>query len=146
MRNPDEISASPTQTFMNARMDQFVMDHKILSLRQRREDRKIGYVTTAKIQRRFGAEIGRGLAFERFMLGMITAQQARSARSHRHATHHRVGSGAPQFFGFRQAEIVVRREIYSGALAKRAQPTPPCELTQIRLKPFMHRLSFCTVE
>src|SRR6266481_4994378 len=105
---------------MDARMNQPVVDHEIPALRKSREDGEIRDITAAKIERRVGAEIGCRFAFECFMLGVIAAQQTLSARSHRHATRHRVSSRTPQFLGFGQAEIVVRREIYSAAPAKRA--------------------------
>src|SRR6266851_3882849 len=103
---------------MDARMNQRVVDHEIPALRKSREDGEIRDITAAKIERRVGAEIGCSFAFECFMLGVIATQQTRSARSDRHATRHCLGSRPPQFLGFGQAEIIVRREIYSGALAK----------------------------
>lgn len=125
MRRPDEISASGPKPFVDAGMHQFVMNDQIATLWQRREDREIGNVAAAKIERCFGAEIGRRFALKRFMLGMITAQKARSTRSNRHASCQRVTGGPFQFLGFSQTQIVVRTKIYTRPLTKLPQPPKP---------------------
>jgi len=80
VRNADHLRTATAHPFMNAGMDQFVVQDDVAVLRQRREDREIGGVAGAEIERGLGAEIGRGLRLQRFVLGMIAAQQPRPAR------------------------------------------------------------------
>ena len=55
MRTPTD-SRDRTNALMDAGMDQLVMHDEIAALRQRREDREIGDIAAAEIERRFGAE------------------------------------------------------------------------------------------
>ena len=53
---------------MNAGVNQFVVNDKIATLRQCRENRKIRHITTAEIERRFSTEVSCGLTLQRLVL------------------------------------------------------------------------------
>jgi hypothetical protein len=72
---------------------------------------------------------------------MIAAQQTRPAGADGNAARHRIGGGLPQFGGFGETKIVVRREIYSGTAAKRTQPAAIRQFTQVSFESIMHRPS-----
>ena len=61
MRDADNLGTAAANPFMDAGMDQFVMDDEIVGLWQRREDGEIGDIAATEIQRGFGAEVGRCL-------------------------------------------------------------------------------------
>jgi hypothetical protein len=50
------------------------MEHDVARLWQRREDREIGGIAGAEIERGFGAEMASCLGLERLVLGVITAE------------------------------------------------------------------------
>jgi hypothetical protein len=83
------IGAATAQTLMNAGVNQFVMDYKIATLRQRRENRKVRDIAATEIERSLRAEVGSGFCLKRLVLGMIAAQQPRSAGASRNAARYR---------------------------------------------------------
>ena len=62
-------------------MDQRIMDDDILAPWQRRQQRRVGGEAGGKIERGFGTIKRSGFRFQRLMLRMIAAQQARTARA-----------------------------------------------------------------
>src|SRR3546814_14608793 len=62
----------------------------VAPLRQAREERDIGGKTIGEIQRSLAAEEARRLFLQRFMLGRIAAQQARTTGAHGHPAPDRV--------------------------------------------------------
>src|SRR5262249_54830607 len=114
----------------------------VTRLWQRGEDREIGSIASAEIQRTFGAEIGRSLGLERLMLGMVAAQQARAAGSDRNAAGNGIGRRLPQFLGLGETEIVVRGEIDAGARTQASQPVLALKLTKLHFDLFVsHRFA-----
>jgi hypothetical protein len=73
VRNSDEISTSLPQSLADARVDQFIVDNKIPTLRQSGEDREIGYITTPQNKARCQRRNRLSYALKRLVLRMIAA-------------------------------------------------------------------------
>src|SRR3546814_14065901 len=71
--------AAELHAVVRARMDEFVMDDEVAALRQRREQRGVGGEAGREEERGLAAIMARGVGFERLMLGVVAAQQARAA-------------------------------------------------------------------
>src|SRR4029077_8441269 len=99
-----------------------------------RENRDIGGIAGAEIQRGLGAEAGRRLDLERLVLAVIAPQQAGPASAHRSAAGDGLSCGLPQLLRFGEAEIVIRGEIDACALAQTAEPAPLPQLTKVGLE------------
>src|SRR3546814_9293056 len=83
----------------------------VAPLRQAREERDIGGKTIGEIQRSLAAEEARRLFLQRFMLGRIAAQQARTTGAHGHPAPDRVRHRARNRLVIRQPQIIIRGEI-----------------------------------
>ena len=73
MRDGDTIGAGQPHAFMRARVHQRVMEDRVTTLRQRRQQGAVGGIAIGKEQRAFAAEKGCGLAFEQFMFFVVAA-------------------------------------------------------------------------
>ncbi len=85
MRSRCALGAAEFHPVVRARMDQRVVDEQVAALRQRREQRGVGREAGGEEERRLGAIVARRMRLERFMLGMVAAQQPRAARTGRNA-------------------------------------------------------------
>src|SRR3546814_5284143 len=74
-------------------------------------DLDIGGKTIGEIQRSLAAEEARRLFLQRFMLGRIAAQQARTTGAHGHPAPDRVRHRARNRLVIRQPQIIIRGEI-----------------------------------
>jgi hypothetical protein len=117
------FGATAPHALVHAGMNEFIVQDKVVPLRERGEYREIGSVAGAEIECALCSEICRRLSFQRLVLLVITAQQSRSAGPDRHAARDRVRRRSPQFVRFRKSEIVIRAEIDARPRAKRTQPT-----------------------
>src|SRR3546814_4489726 len=87
MRCEHMVRARHAQSIMCACVDQLIGKDQVAPLRQAREERDIGGKTIGEIQRSLAAEEARRLFLQRFMLGRIAAQQARTTGAHRSEEH-----------------------------------------------------------
>jgi hypothetical protein len=88
-----EYGARPrlTDAVMHTGMGEFIRDDQVAGARQGGEDGEVRGKAVRHIERRLGPEKRRRLAFQRLMLRRVAAQQARTARAHRHAREQQQG-------------------------------------------------------
>jgi hypothetical protein len=79
MLRGDSARAPGPQPIVHAGMNQFVMDHQVVALRQRGKQRVVRQEAAAEKQRCLRFEERSRLGFQRLVFGMIAAQQTRSA-------------------------------------------------------------------
>ena len=121
MRRQPVFGAGQPQPFMAAGVDQCVGDDQIATLRQGRQQRRIGGEPGSQEQRRLAAEKRRRLGLQRFMLGMIAAQQPRAAGADRHPAIKRRAHRVGQHRRSRQPQVIVRGKVHARTPAQRPQ-------------------------
>ncbi len=93
VRDRDGLGPAGRDARMCACVNQRVMHDNVAALRQGREDGHIGCIAAAEKQCAFGSEERGCFRFQCFVLGMIAAQQARSAGADGDAAGERAGDG-----------------------------------------------------
>ncbi len=107
MRGGPVIGAAETQSLVHAGVNQRVVDDEIPALRKRGEQRRIRGIAGGEEQRALAPEEARSLFLQSLVLGMVAAQQPRSARPQRDPTGNRFGNRRRESGGASQPEIIV---------------------------------------
>ena len=123
---------------MHTGMDQRVMDDQVAALRQRRQQRGVGGIAGGEIEARLRAEEGGSLGLQRLMLGMVAAQQPRSARADGNALFDRVCDGGGEARVAGEAQIVVGGEVPARHRGQPPQSVPRGQSGQIGAMKVQH--------
>ena len=119
---------------MRAGMDKRVVDDKVAALGQRGEKRGVGGKAGGEEKRGLGAVVTGGGYFERFMFGVVAAQQARSAGTGRDALGNALDKRVAQRGRLGEAEIIVGGEIEPLTRGEAAKPVLCGERIELALK------------
>ena len=103
--------AGEAEAFVAAGVDQAVGEDMIFALGHGGQQGGIGGEAGGEEQGGLGPEEAGGFGFERLMLRVVAAQEARAARAGGDAAREGLRGGVPQFGALREAEIIVGGEI-----------------------------------
>ena len=122
VRHRNAFGPRQAHSLVRAGMDQRVVEDRIAALGQCRQQHAVGAVAIGEEQRALAAEEACCLRFERFVFGMVAAQQPRAARTDRNPALERVHHGILEPRAALQREVIVRREIGAAGKRQTAQP------------------------
>ncbi len=122
VRDAHAIGPAEPHAVVGAGVDQLVVDHEVAALGQGGQERPVGRIAAGKVEGGLRTEEGGGLGLQRLVLGIVAAQQPRTARADGHPPPQGRLDRAGQAGRAGQAEVVVGSEV---AAAPGRQPPEP---------------------